>query len=216
MSSLVLYNYFRSSTSYRVRIGLHFKNLDFEYKSVHLLKDGGEQHRAEYRQLNPIGGVPTLVHNGKPISQSMAILEYLEETFPQNRFFPKDIYTRAKVRQFCENINADIHPLQNLKVTQYLEKNLNISPEQKQQWLNNWISLGLQATERILENAAGQFCFGDEVTAADLLLVPQVFSAERFQIDLKPFPNIQRINLECLKLDAFQKAHPTRQPDYQA
>lgn len=214
MNTVKLYNYFRSSTSYRVRIALNLKKINFEYIPVHLLNNGGEQNASEYRNINPIGGVPTLMVNEKSISQSMAIIEYLDEAFPQTYpLFPKDLFLKAKVRQVCENINADIHPLQNLKVTQYLETKLQLNEEQKKVWLHKWIADGLTATENILKNTSGKFSFGNEITAADLFLVPQLFTAERFKLDLSPFPTLVRIQNECLSHDAFKTAHPYRQPD---
>lgn len=214
MSDLILHNYFRSSTSYRVRVALEIKGLPYEYKPVHLLQDGGEQNTPEYRSLNPVGGVPTLQHGERVISQSFSIVEYLDEAFPQTpALMPADPYLRAKVRQFCEIINADIHPLQNLKVMQYLEKQAHFTVEQKNTWLNKWIVNGLTAAEKTLENFSGLYCFGDTVTAADAFLVPQLFSCKRFNIDITHFQLLSYINENCLKLEAFQKAHPYRQPD---
>ena len=214
MPNLTLYNYFRSSTSYRVRIALELKNLKYTYKPVHLLNNGGEQNSDFYRRLNPIGGVPTLVHNEKTISQSFAIIEYLDEVFADSTpLFTKDIFEKAKIRQVCETINADIHPLQNLKVMQFLEKQLSASDEQKSLWLNKWITSGLSAVQKIVEPYAGKYCFGNSVTAADLFLVPQLFSSIRFGIDISEFKILTQINENCLQLDAFKKAHPFRQMD---
>jgi maleylacetoacetate isomerase len=211
MSEYVLYNYFRSSTSYRVRIALNLKNISFEYKSIHLVT--GEQHSAPYRQLNPIGGVPTLVHQGKVISQSMAIIEYLDEVKESPKLFPGDSVGRAKIRQFCENINADIHPLTNLKVLKELEKNLAISSAQKDQWTHRWILEGMKACEKILEQTAGTFCFGGSLSAADVFLVPQVFSAKRFNVDISSCPITCRIADTLSLHPAFLSAHPLRQMD---
>lgn len=214
MAELKLFNYFRSSTSYRVRIALELKKLPYDYSPVHLLNNGGEQNSENYRRLNPIGGVPTLVHDGRAISQSLAIAEYLDEAFPGTApLLPQDPFLRAKVRQFCEIINADIHPLQNLKVMQYLEKQGHFTPEQKATWLNSWIVKGLTAAEKTLEPFAGRFCFGDTPTLADAFLIPQLFSASRFHIDISHFQLLARINANCLELEAFTKAHPHRQPD---
>lgn len=212
MSDLKLYNFFRSSTSYRARIVLELKNLKYSYIPVSL--SGGEQNQDGYRQVNPFGGVPTLDHNGKLISQSVAITEYLDEAFSSGaRLFPQELFLKAKVRQVCEIINADTHPLQNLKVIQHLEKELKITAEQKQQWLNRWITDGVQAIEKIISQHAGEYCFGNEPTAADAFIVPQVFSATRFNVDISACKTVLRINENCLKLPAFQKAHPYRQPD---
>lgn len=213
---LVLYSYYRSSTSYRVRIALHLKGLSFDYQPIHLVRDGGHQHASEYKDLNPMGEVPTLVHKGKPIAQSMAIIEYLDSVFPEMPLFPKDPYTCARVRQFCENINAGIHPITNLKVLQYLDSRLLINPEQKKEWLQHWIKKGLEACETLIKNTSGQYSFADEITAADTFLVPQVFSAQRFGItDFSEYPSVERVNKNCLKLPAFHAAHPSHQIDFE-
>ena len=219
MSAFTLYNYFRSSTSYRARIAMNLKGLSFEYKSVHLLNNGGEQHRAEYRELNPIGGVPTLVHemNGRThvIAQSMAIIEYLDEIQPTpHRFFPGAPAQRAVVRQMCENINADMHNFSNLKVLQYLDRELKTSPEQKEKWIHHWMQLGFTAVEELLKRNSGRYSFGDQVTAADLFLVPHCFTAARFNFDTSKFVNLSRVNTTCLEMPEFQAAHPSKQPDY--
>ncbi len=214
MSQIKLYNYFRSSTSYRVRIALHLKKIDFEYKPIHLLNSGGEQHSPEYRALNPVGGVPTLVHDNKVISQSFAIIEYLDEAFPQTyQLLPQDPYLKAKIRQVCENINADIHPLQNLKLMQYLEKKHGYTQDQKDEWAQIWINQGLAATEKILATTTKTYAFGEEITAADLFIVPQIFSSLRFKVDMSKYPLLSKINDNCLKLEAFQKSHPSKQID---
>jgi maleylacetoacetate isomerase/maleylpyruvate isomerase len=178
-----------------------------------LLNNGGEQHSPEYRKLNPQGEIPTLVHDNKVIAQSFAIIEYLDEVFSQNPLFPKDPYTRAKIRQFCENINAFIHPLSNLKVLQYLEKNQGYDQKQKEAWVQHWAHQGLQATEILLRESSGEHCFGDQVTAADLFLIPQVFSVKRFGVQLDNYPLIQKMDATASTLEAFQKAHPFRQID---
>ena len=213
MAPFTLFNYFRSSTSYRVRIALHLKGIEFDYKAVHLLKGGGEQHSVEYRKLNPQGEVPTLIHNGKAIGQSLAIMEYLDEIHPSARLYPQDPYQKAKIRQFCENINSFLHPLSNLKVMQKLEKDAQYTTEQKNAWIQHWYAIGFQALEEMLKEFSGRYCFGDQVTAADLLLVPCIFTANRFQVNLDTFPLCRKINEECLKLEAFKKAHPYAQPD---
>lgn len=212
MSDLKLYNFFRSSTSYRARIVLELKNLNYTYIPVSL--SSGEQNQENYRKVNPFGGVPTLDHKGKLISQSMAITEYLDEVFDSGlKLFPADPYMKAKVRQVCENFNADTHPLQNLKVLQFLEKEFKISPEQKQQWMNRWISDGVQAVEKVISSFAGEYCFGATPTAADAFLVPQVFSANRFGVDISSCTTVLRVNENCIKHPAFMKAHPYRQID---
>lgn len=218
MDNLVLYNYFRSSTSYRVRLALAVKNLPFEYKAVHLLNNGGEQHSKEYRALNAMGGVPTLVHetNGQKhiIGQSMAICEYLDDAFPQSyQLFPKDPYKKALIKQFCENINADTHAYGNLRTLQYLEKNFSANEEQKTKWIHTWTTAGLTACEKMLEQHAGLFCFGNHVTAADVFLAPQIFTAQRFKVPLEAFTKINQVVNHYSTLEAFHKAHPFRQPD---
>ena len=213
MSDLVLYNYFRSSTSYRVRIALNLKGLSYTYKPVHLLNNGGEQHSPEYRKINPLGGVPSLVHQGKIISQSRAIIEYLDQINPEPALLPKDAYQRAEMNQLCDNINCEIHPLSNLRVMQMLEKKFLATSEQKEEWIRHWNNEGLSASEKILQKTAGIFCIGDQITMADLFLIPHLFSAKRLQVDLSPYPIMQKINENCLKLNAFQVAHPHRQVD---
>lgn len=212
MSDFALYNYFRSSTSYRVRIAMHWKGLRFQYHPVHLLNNGGEQHTAEYRQLNAAGEVPTLVHGSFKLAQSMAILEYLDQIPNTPRLFPTGRELGAHVRQFCENINC-AHALTNLKTMQYLEKTNLADAKTKDAWLQHWGHLNFAVTERELERHGGQFCFGDEVTAADAFLVPQIFWAQRFSIDLQRYPRIQAVAKNCEGLEAFRLAHPYRQPD---
>lgn len=213
MAALVLYNYFRSSTSYRVRIALNLKGLPFEYRPIHLLNNGGEQNKESYRKLNPIGGVPTLVYGDKVISQSMAIIEYLDEVFPACRLFPKDPFLKAKVRQFCENINADTHPLGNLKVMKYLETEFQADQNKKNMWLQKWMSEGFIACEKVIQPYVGTYCFGDQITAADLFLVPQLFSARRFNVELHSIPKLLQIEKNLISHPAFQNAHPHRQVD---
>lgn len=211
MADLVLYNYFRSSTSYRVRIALHLKNLAFDYRAVHLLKS--EQQTTEFRRLNPLGEVPALIHGPHCISQSLAILEYLEEVFPEKPIYPKSAADRAWVRQFCENINAYLHPLGNLKVMQYLEQKHGYDQTAKEGWISHWNKPGFAALEKMLESRAGKYCLGDQITAADLCLIPAVFSAKRFKVDLSPYSTVARIDEALKDHPAFLKAHPLRQPD---
>lgn len=218
MENITLYNYFRSSTSYRVRIALHLKKLNFEYKPIHLLNNGGEQNSADYRKLNPMGGVPTLVHSTpqgtQTIAQSSAIIEYLDEAFPQSfQLLPKDAALRAHIRQFCQIINADTHAYGNLKTLGYLTRTLNINEDQKSSWLNYWFNEGLVACEKILETTSKQFCFGEQATAADAFLIPAVTTAQRFNVDTKKYLNINRVFENCLQQEPFAKAHPSCQPD---
>jgi maleylacetoacetate isomerase/maleylpyruvate isomerase len=211
MHNLILYSYFRSSTAYRVRIALNLKNISYTQKPVHLLEDGGQQYKTEYLALNPTAEVPTLVHDGKIISQSFAIIEYLDEIFPNPAIMPLSAYDRAKVRQICENINCGIHPLTNLKVMQFLNREMGI--QQNEKWQHHWIKKGLEALEKILEKTAGTYAFGGTITCADIFIVPQIFSAERFGVNTNEYPLLKRINEACLNLEAFQLAHPYRQPD---
>lgn len=213
MSQVTLYNYYRSSTSYRVRIALNIKNIEFKYVPVHLLNNGGEQFASSYKAINPMSEVPTLEDEGFVVSQSIAIIEYLEEQFPSPSLFPKDSQKKAKIRQFCENINSFMHPLSNLKVLKYLEENHQYDQKQKEAWINHWYQKGLVALESWLQKNKAQYSFGDEVTVADCFLVPLVFTCERFNVDLSPYKNIHDINHRCLKLDAFKSAHPFRQID---
>ena len=211
MSSFILYNYFRSSTSFRARVALVMKNIPFEYKPISLLK--GEQHSPEYRNLNPLGGVPTLVHDGKVIPDSIAILEYLEEIAPTPALLPKDPYLRARIRQVCEIVNSSMHPYGNLKVTQYLGEAHNYNQEQKDQWVQKWVIQGLEALEKTLPEFAGQYCFGDTVTMADIVLYPQVITCQRFHVDMSKYPTVMKIYNNLDKHPAFMKAHFSRQID---
>ena len=213
MPDFVLYSYFRSSASYRVRIALNLKGIPFEYKAVHLLNDGGEQHKDDYRKLNPAREVPTLIHKGNALAQSMAILEYLDQISTTNpRLFPQDPVKGAVVRQFSEIINC-AQTLQNLKVTQYLDRELKANAEQTQAWMNFWQGRCFEALETFLEKHSGNYCFGETLSAADCFLVPHIFAAKRFKLDLSSFKNVLRVGLNLEKLEAFQRAHPFRQPD---
>lgn len=210
MSDFVLYNYFRSSTSYRARIALHLKGIEFEYKPVSLI--AGEQHHAAFKQLNPDGGVPALIHKGFAVSQSMAILEYLDDVVPTPRLFPQDVQKGALVRQFCENINC-IHPYQNLQTLKFLENEFGLGAPQRDRWVQNFLKKNMRAQETLLERYSGTFSFGGEVTAADAFLLPQIFSSRRMGVALTDFPNVLRVEKNCLALSAFQKAHPHFQVD---
>lgn len=212
MSDLVLYNYYRSSTSYRTRIALCLKKLPFEYRAVSLIQDGGQQHSPEYRKLNPAGEVPTLIHGDHVIGQSMAVIEYLDEVFPQSPLFPKDAYQKAKVKQICEGINCG-HSLTNLKVQQYLSTTLAVTDEKKSEWVIHWFSNLCASTEKLIAETAGKYGFGDIPTAVDAFVIPHLFSAQRFGVDIAKYPTLSRVNEACLKLEAFQKAHPSNQPD---
>ncbi|HEV3424385.1 MAG TPA: maleylacetoacetate isomerase [Paraburkholderia sp.] len=210
-----LYSYFRSSASYRVRIALNLKNLPYDYAPVHMLRDGGEQLKPEYRKLNPDAVVPTCVDDDRVLQQSLAIIEYLEETHPEPPLLPAAPADRAYVRSVALQIACEIHPLNNLRVLRYLKHTLGISEEAKDAWYRHWIESGFATLEEHLAGDArtGKFCFGDTPTMADACLVPQVFNAQRFKIDVMQFPTIQRIHDHASRLDAFARAAPGVQPD---
>ena len=215
MKGLRLHNYWRSTSSWRVRLGLHLKRLQFEYVPVHLLQDGGKQHTEAYRALNPMRTVPTLEwteedDSTRQLSQSLAILEYLEARVPSPSFFPKDLYLQAKVRMLAEMVNSGIQPLQNLSVLQRLKNELKGDDKA---WAAHWNARGLEALEAAVKPLAGRYCVGDEVSLADICLVPQLYGARRFAVDLTPYPTLLRIEAACNELPAFQAAHPDRQPD---
>jgi maleylpyruvate isomerase len=210
-----LYNYFRSSSSYRVRIALNLKGLAYEYLPVHLSRGGGEQFTAEYRALNPQALVPVLQDGAATLTQSLAIIEYLDETHPKPPLLPSLAAERARVRALAQIIACEIHPLNNLRVLGYLTKKLGVSEEAKNAWYQHWVNLGLNALEAQLaaDPATGRFCHGDTPGLADCCLVPQVFNAERFQCDLSQFPTLMRVYANCIALDAFKRAAPGAQPD---
>ena len=210
-----LYDYFRSSACYRVRIGLQLKGLDYDAVSVHLVRDGGEQLKPDYREINPTGLVPVLKDGGATLTQSMAILEYLDETHTTSPLLPADAAGRARVRSLALMIACDIHPLDNLRVLRYLVKQAGLTEDAKNAWYAHWVQEGFTALEAHLAASAdtGRFCHGDTPTLADCFLVPQVFNAVRFGIDITPYPTIARIDEACRALPAFQAAHPSQQPD---
>ena len=212
---LQLYSYFRSSASYRVRIALNLKGLPFEYVPIHLLKDGGQQHAAEYQRINAAELVPSLVVDGHAISQSMAIMEYLDETHAEPPLLPLDALGRARVRALAQSIACEIHPLNNLRVLQYLERDLKLEEASRTTWYRHWVTLGLTAIEAMLANDqhTGVFCHGDTPGLADCCLIPQIANARRFHTPLDAFPTILRIESACLALDAFARAAPQVQPD---
>ncbi|WP_332605049.1 maleylacetoacetate isomerase [Acinetobacter sp. ESBL14] len=208
-----LYSYFRSSAAYRVRIALNLKALPYETEAVHLVKN--EQQLASYRALNPSQLVPTLLDQDQTFTQSLSILEYLEERYPTKALLPKDLVQRAKVRAFAQSIACDIHPINNLRVLKYLQNDLAISNEQKTLWYRHWILEGFHSLEMQLQHSNGQFCFGSQPTFADCCLIPQVYNAKRFKIDLSAFPKIESIYQHCLTLPAFLNATPEQQPDWE-
>lgn len=210
-----LYSYFRSSATFRVRIALHLKNLPADIMPVHLLRDGGQQFMPAYRQLNPDAVVPVLVEDEHVLSQSLAIIEYLEETHPSPALLPPNPLDRAYVRAIALQTACEIHPLNNLRVLKYLKHTLGVTDAAKDAWYRHWIESGFAALEQKLaaDPRTGQLAFGDTPTLADLCIVPQVFNARRFKIDLSPYPTLVRINDNAMRLDAFVKAAPAAQPD---
>lgn len=212
-----LYTYFRSTAAYRVRIALNLKGVGADCRFVHLVRDGGEQHKEAYRKLNPQELVPTLVDGGAPIAQSLAIIEYLEEKYPQPPLLPKDVAGRARVRALAQTVACDIHPLNNLRVLQYMERELGVDKPARDRWYRHWVQEGFEALESMLASspATGRYCHGDTPGLADACLVPQVFNARRFDCGLEPFPTIARIEGACLELEAFVNATPENQPDAQ-
>lgn len=212
-----LYGYFRSSAAYRVRIALQLKGIDAELASIHLVNHGGEQHSQAYQRLNPSELVPALVDDDHSpafiLTQSLSILEYLDESFANVPLLPENPKQRALVRAFSQSIACDIHPLNNLRVLQYLTETLKISDEQKKQWYAHWVELGFHSLEKLLLHSNGKFCFGTQPTMADCCLIPQVYNALRFHIDLSPYPKIQSIYNHCNTLIAFQNSAPEKQAD---
>jgi len=208
-----LYNYFRSSAAYRVRIALALKGLSYDYVSVHLAK--GEHHLPEFTAINPQSLVPVLEEEGHLLYQSLAIMQYLDETHPNPPLLPADPLERSRVRSLALIIACEIHPLNNPRVLNYLTGKFAISEDQKLEWYHHWVKTGFAALEKRLadEKDTGRFCHGDAPGFADCVLVPQVANAKRFKVDLDAFPTIMRINDACLELDTFQKAAPERQPD---
>jgi maleylacetoacetate isomerase len=237
-----LYSYFRSSAAFRVRIALNLKGIDPEVVPVHLGRDGGEQKQPSYLAKNPQGLVPLLELDGNGegdpnneqapdyISQSLAIMEYLDEVYPQPSLLPSEPLARARVRSIAQMIATDIHPLNNLRVLKYLTIEMGLSEEQKNTWYQHWIKLGFEALETTLNQLAirhqatskqatqkdqsqAKFCIGSSPTIADCCLVPQVYNAQRFECPMQNYPRIQAINTHCLSLPAFQQALPENQAD---
>jgi maleylacetoacetate isomerase/maleylpyruvate isomerase len=205
-----LYDYYRSSASYRVRIALNIKKITYETLSVHLINNGGEQHLPDYLALNPQGLVPTLVDSEQVISQSLAIIEYLDECFPTPALLPVKPADRAQVRSMALLIACDIHPLNNLRVLNRLRQQFDAKDNNIQEWMHHWMKKGFDAFEHKLSqtNPAAGFCFGGEVSLADLCLIPQVYNAIRFQFPLTDYPRIQEIYRHCTGLPAFKSAEP--------
>jgi maleylacetoacetate isomerase len=209
-----LWSYWRSSCSYRVRIALALKGLSAEQIPVHLVAGGGEQHTTSYRQVNPQGLVPSLdLGTGQPaLSQSLAIVEYLEEKYPSPALLPHDPYQRATVRSFALSIVAEVQPLQNLRVLQFLEKELQQDKSERDAFAKHWMALGFASLEKRLKGDS-PFCFGATPGLAEVVLVPQLYNARRFGVDLQPFPKLLAVDSHCQQLPAFAQAAPETQPD---
>jgi maleylacetoacetate isomerase len=211
---VLLYSYWRSSSAYRVRIALNLKGIDYRQKHVHLVKGGGDQNRPGFREVNPLGLVPALVHQEQTIVQSMAIIEYLEEAFPATPLLPAEPVERSRVRSIAQSICSEIQPLNNLAVLKYLKDRMQQPDESVREWYMHWIARGFSAVEAWLSSSSsGDFCHGDSPGLADCYLVPQVYNAERFSCDLEPWPSIRRITERCRIEDAFIRAAPENQAD---
>jgi maleylacetoacetate isomerase len=214
--AMKLYGYFRSSAAFRVRIALNLKKLDYETAAIHLRRN--DQTKPDYLAVNPQGLVPTLDDGGRTLIQSLAIIEYLDEAYPDPPFLPTDRADRARVRALAEIVACDIHPINNLRVLRYLTHSLGHDETAIATWYNHWIDAGFQALERLLavDPRTGAFCHGDTPGFADIALVPQVVNAERYRLDLAPYPTITRIYQSCMALEPFAAAYPDRQSDREA
>lgn len=209
-----LYSYWRSSSSWRVRTALAFKGLDYDYEAIHLLEEGGIQHTDAYKARNPMEQVPTLEVDidgtTRHLAQSMAILEFLEEEYPQPALLPEDAFSRARARQMAEVVNSGIQPVQNLLLLQRLGQSFDVDAKA---WCAPFIADGLRAYEKLAGETAGDFSVGDSPTFADVCLVPQMYNARRFKVDMSDMELLLRIEQNCMALDAFQASHPDQQPD---
>jgi len=210
-----LYNYFRSSASFRVRIALNLKRLPYVYVPVHLTKGGGQQFDPAFKAINPDALIPVLDDNGHTLMQSLAIIEYLDETYPEPPLLPRTPLDRAYVRSIALGVACEIHPLNNLRVLRYLVRDLKVTDEQKDAWYRHWVEQGLASIEArlVAEKKSGRYALGDDVTLADVVIVPQIFNAQRFDCRLGHVPTVMRIFAQCMELPAFVEAQPSRQPD---
>lgn len=208
-----LTTYFRSTAAYRIRIALNLKGVNHELVPLNLFT--GEQTSTDFLNTNPDGLIPVLETDGEVLTQSMAILEYLEETQTKVTLLPVDPIQRAFVRALAQTIVSDIHPLNNLRVQKYLAKEMGVNDEQKLQWYHHWVKTGFIGLEKRLAKSAGAFCVGDELSLADVCLIPQVYNAHRFNCPMDDYPTINRLNQSCVELEAFASAAPHRQPDAQ-
>jgi maleylacetoacetate isomerase len=210
-----LYTFFRSSASYRVRIALNLKDLSYEQAPIHLRRGGGEQLSAAYKAINPQALIPAFEDNGRILTQSLAIIEYLEEKHPKPPLLPADAADKALVRSMAMVIACEVHPIQNLRVLNYVKKEYAQTDEQVNRWAQHWIDLGLAALEQMIAAAGkrGKFCFGDTPTLADICLVPQLGNARRYGCDLSKYPAILDVEKNCMAVAAFANAAPEKQPD---
>ncbi len=208
-----LYNFCRSSASYRVRIALALKGLDYDYKSVHLAKN--EQFTESYAAVSASRLVPLLRDGEHSLTQSMAIIEYLDETYPQPSLLPGTAIERARVRALAQDIACEIHPLNNLRVLRYLVRDLKIGEDDKNRWYRHWVETGLEVVERQLAARPGTYCHGDAPTIADCVLVPQIFNARRFECRTEHVPHVMRVFDACMKLPAFENTRPENCPDFE-
>jgi len=208
-----LYSYFRSSASFRVRIVLNLKQLPYDTVAVHLVKNGGEQHAPDYLERNPMGVVPSLENEAGSLTQSTAICEYINELHPEPPLLPADLYERAWVRSVCNVVACDIHPVNNLRILNYITKTLGHDEIQKMDWYRHWISQGFVALENLLKQKAGRFCWGDTVTMADAFVIPQIWNALRFNCAMDDYPTLRRVYDNAMLLPAFEQAAPAAQPD---
>lgn len=214
--SLTLHGYWRSSATYRVRIAMNLKQLDYDYQPVHLVKNGGEQKSEAYSRLNPSQLVPTLVDDDEDIilSQSLAIIEFLDEKYRQGaQLLPEHTLDRARVRSVAYDLGCDLQPITNLRVLNKLKTDFDADTSYIESWQQTWMSKAFHALEKKLANRAGKFCFGYDVSLADICLIPQVYNAKRFNLDMSQFPLISKINENCNQMDAFIKALPENQID---
>jgi maleylpyruvate isomerase len=207
-----LYTYFRSSAAYRVRIALNLKGLPYEMAAIHLTKDGGHQHKPEFHAVNPQERVPALqLSSGEVLTQSLAIIAYLDEVYPEPPLLPVEALDRAKVRAVAQVVACDIHPLNNLIALQYLKRTLKHEQSEIDAWYHHWVIEGFNAIEAMIKPAP--YACGNQVTLADICLIPQVYNARRLKVPLDNFPKIVAVETACLKLAAFDKARPENQPD---
>lgn len=208
-----LYSYFRSSSAYRVRIACNLKDLPYDYVAIHLSRNGGEQYSDSFLQVSAQQAVPVLQDDRFVLSQSLAIIEYLDERYRDRPLLPDSIEGRARVRALSQYIACEIHPLNNLRVLKFLSGPMGLTEEQKLSWIRHWLETGFNALERELAVEGGSFCYRDIPTMADCCLVPQLYNARRFGVDVARFPVLHAIEERCQRIEAFQTARPDRQPD---